>query len=107
MQVRLIGRYGRNAIHLIDNARYAELAPISFSPTLWAELRWAARSESVVHLDDLLLRRIRLGLLLPSGGLSEMEKIRTIVQDELNWNDTKWEEELERYKKIWNTCYHL
>jgi glycerol-3-phosphate dehydrogenase len=34
---------------------------------LWAELRWAARSEGVVHLDDLLLRRVRLGLLLAAG----------------------------------------
>ena len=36
--------------------------------TLWAELRWAARAEAVVHLEDLLLRRTRLGLLLRGGG---------------------------------------
>ena len=35
-----------------------------------AECRWAARMESVVHLDDLLLRRTRLGSLLAGGGES-------------------------------------
>ena len=44
--------------------------PIDSAPALWAELRWAARDEGVVHLDDLLLRRVRLGLLLPQGGVA-------------------------------------
>jgi hypothetical protein len=34
---------------------------------LWAELVWCARHESVHHLDDLLLRRTRYGLILPQG----------------------------------------
>jgi len=107
MQARLIGRYGANAIELVKSASERELQPISSSPTLWAELRWAARSEGVVHLDDLLLRRVRLGLLLPAGGFYEIDKIREIVKDELNWNEDKWIEEQERYRNIWNTCYYL
>jgi len=35
-------------------------------------LRWAARAEAVSHLDDLLLRRVRLGLLLPGGGVRHL-----------------------------------
>jgi glycerol-3-phosphate dehydrogenase len=74
-------------------------------PALWAELRWAARSEAVLHLDDILLRRVRLGLLLPRGGLDHVEHIRAIVQPELNWDDTRWAQEVERYSRLWQGFY--
>jgi glycerol-3-phosphate dehydrogenase len=74
---------------------------------LWAELRWAARDEGVVHLDDLLLRRVRLGLLLPQGGLSIMERIRTIAQLELGWSDDRWAQEVSDYTILWNRCYSV
>ena len=44
-------------------AKTGELDAIDGTGILWAELRWAAEHEAVVHLDDLLLRRTRLGLL--------------------------------------------
>ena len=53
------------------------------SIALWSELRLAARSEAVVTLADLLLRRVRLGLLLPNAGLDQVAKIRAIAQPEL------------------------
>ncbi|UUZ51853.1 hypothetical protein LP420_34100 [Massilia sp. B-10] len=31
-------------------------------------MRWAARSEAVLHLEDLMLRRTRLGLQLRAAG---------------------------------------
>jgi glycerol-3-phosphate dehydrogenase len=75
------------------------------SPSLWAELRWAARNEGVVHLDDLLARRVRLNINLPGGGMGEMEKIRKIVQPELGWNNDRWEQETERYQQMWKDYY--
>ena len=53
---------------LISESPAEELAPIGELPALWAELRWAARHEAVIHLDDLLLRRLRLGLTCKNGG---------------------------------------
>lgn len=53
---RLRGRYGAAAGALVATAKEGELDPIPGMTTLWAELRWAARHERVVHLDDLLLR---------------------------------------------------
>lgn len=48
----------------------------------WAELRWAAHAEGVVHLDDLLLRRVRLDMLTARGGLPIMKKLdRGLGQD--------------------------
>jgi glycerol-3-phosphate dehydrogenase len=68
--LRLFGRYGADTPNLLQSAQPDELQAIDSTPSLWAELRWAARDEGVVHLDDLLLRRVRLGLLLPHGWLT-------------------------------------
>jgi len=104
-QMRLVGRYGMSAAAAIAVAQQGELESIAETPLLWAELRWAARAEGVVHLDDLLLRRVRLGLLLPNGGLDEIKRIRSIVQPELEWNDARWDQEIEEYTQLWKKCY--
>lgn len=104
---RLIGRYGDEVIYLLETARPEELKPFDGLTTLWAELRWAAREEGVVHLDDLLLRRTRLGLLAEQGGLNDLPAIRAAVQPELGWDDAKWEAEAARYENLWKTCYYI
>lgn len=105
--VRLIGRYGGDAAALLNISPPEEWQPIAHTPTLWAELRWAAYAEGVIHLDDLLLRRTRLGLILPHGGLPLMEQIRPIVQPELGWDDVRWQQEVESYTARWHTAYSL
>jgi glycerol-3-phosphate dehydrogenase len=81
------------------------MAPFAESTVLAAELRHAARTEQVVHLDDLLLRRTRLGMLVPRGGLDRIEDIRRLVQPELGWDDDVWKQEAERYAGLWSCCY--
>jgi glycerol-3-phosphate dehydrogenase len=104
---RLVGRYGAAAPALVAAARPGELEAIPGTDYLWAELRWAARAEAVVHLDDLLLRRVRLGLLLPQGGAALLPQIRSICQGELGWDDLQWEEEAAGYRALWQRCYSL
>ena len=104
---RLLGRHGREAADLIAAAAPDELTAIPGTPALWAELRWAARSEAVVHLDDLLLRRVRLGLLLPRGGDDLMARIRAIVQPELGWDDARWAAEEHDYRALVAAAYAL
>lgn len=101
----LSGRYGAETAGLLDCAAPDETRFIDPLPNLWAEIRWAARAGGVVHLDDLLLRRVRLGLLLPEGGLDEEETIRRIIQPELGWDDARWKNELMRYREIWTRYY--
>ncbi len=101
----LLGRYGIEASELLSSAREGENQPIKSLRNLWSELRYNARCGGVVHLDDLLLRRVRLGLLLPEGGIAEMPRIRQIVQGELGWDDRTWWDELERYRKIYRASY--
>jgi glycerol-3-phosphate dehydrogenase len=63
-------------------------------------MRWAARCEGVAHLDDLLLRRVRLGLLLPAGGAELFPLVRRICQQELAWTDTRWDQERTAYSGL-------
>ena len=106
-QARLFGRYGADTPELLNAAHADDLQSISASPALWAELRWAARSEGVVHLDDLLLRRVRLGIIAPQGGLLLMDRIRAIAQPELGWDDERWHVEALNYARLWKESYSM
>ena len=77
------------------------------TPYFWDELRLIARAEGVIHLDDLLLRRVRLGLLTPNGGQDLLPRIRAIVQPELGWDDVRWEKEVNEYTELWKRAYGL
>lgn len=106
-RLRLCGRYGADTSRLLAVCSESELNSIPQTPYLWAELRWAAHSEGVVHLDDLLLRRIRLGMVAPQGGIPLLDRIKPIVQSELGWDETRWEWEAQRYQEIWQRAYAL
>ncbi|MCA9635416.1 MAG: hypothetical protein KC420_05215, partial [Myxococcales bacterium] len=82
-----------------------ELTPVPGTPTLWAELRWAAHAEAVVHLDDLLLRRTRLGNTLPEGAAAILPALRPICEEELGWDAATWEAERAAYRALWRRSY--
>lgn len=105
VQARLLARYGAGIMEVLEDDRALEAIPDT--PYLWGELRQAARVEAVEHLDDLLLRRVRLGLLAPGGGLDLMERVRAVVQPELGWDDTRWEAEARAYTDLWKRAYGL
>lgn len=98
---RLTGRYGARAVAEMRAYPAADQAPLAGTPYCWAELRWALRHEAVRHLDDLLLRRTRLGLVSPRGGEAFLLRIGELCQQELGWDETRWLRECERYRTIW------
>ena len=104
---RWSGRFGIEVTDFLESLRNNEVQRIENSSAYWAEIRWSARNEAIVHLDDLLLRRVRIGLLLPNGGLNNMSRVKDIVKAELKWNDEKWQTELIRYETLWKDCYYL
>lgn len=107
LRSRLQGRYGHSADAVIACAGPSELERVPGTLTLWAELRWAARAEAVQHLDDLLLRRTRLGLLCRGGAAEWLPHVKPIAQQELNWGEQRWNAECERYLSIIESCYSL
>ena len=103
--LRLAGRYGPGALQLVQNAAAGELDPVPGTKATWAELGWAARHEGVVHLEDLLLRRVRLGNVAVEGGLQLLGRLRQVVQPALGWDDAKWTLEVQQYLNLWNQSY--
>ena len=101
----LLGRYGNDTAELIKSAGAGELERIGSLPNVWAELRWAAREEGVMHLADLLLRRVRIGMLLPGGAEDQLARVRKAVQAELGWSDDKWQQESAAYMDTWRRYY--
>jgi glycerol-3-phosphate dehydrogenase len=104
----LAGRYGSSVHQFIEEVSDKSLLePIRYSKTLWAELIYAAKYEQIYHLDDLLLRRTRLGNVLPEGAKAELDKIKRLCQPHLPWSDEQWQHEMARYLDIWQQYYSL
>ncbi|MEE4607370.1 MAG: glycerol-3-phosphate dehydrogenase C-terminal domain-containing protein, partial [Desulfobacteraceae bacterium] len=98
---RLAGRYGPAAVDIVASAAPGDLSPVGATFTLWAELAHAACCEQVRHLTDLMLRRVRLGLLLPEGGREFLPRIRRLCQPALGWDDQRWQAEEAAYLAYW------
>ncbi|GIC76317.1 glycerol-3-phosphate dehydrogenase/oxidase [Moritella sp. F3] len=104
---RLKSQYGNNYSYLLNHARHDELKSIGSTNTFLAELKWILQHEMVVHLDDLLLRRSRIGLLLPKGGEQLFAQLQPLCQPVLHWDDNQWQHEVERYTDIIQRYYGL
>ncbi|NPV55139.1 MAG: glycerol-3-phosphate dehydrogenase/oxidase [Anaerolineae bacterium] len=104
---RTRARYGDRFLAAWDGYPKALQQPMPGLPYTWAELDWVARYEAVVHLDDLWLRRLRVGLLAPHGGVDLFPGARNIVQPALRWDDARWSREEMRYRELWYSCYDL
>jgi glycerol-3-phosphate dehydrogenase len=104
-KLRLFGRYGADTASFLQQATSSALQPVYNLPTLWGELAWTAQTEQIVHLEDLLLRRTRLGNLLPQGGLDDMHTIQSFAQPALGWDDDSWQQEVQRYRALWQRAY--
>jgi glycerol-3-phosphate dehydrogenase len=104
---RLCGRYGSAAETIVRTAAAEDLEAIPGTHTLWAELSYVAATEQIRHLSDLLLRRVRIGLLTPEGGKAYLDRIQSICQDVLPWDRRRWKKEIGMYMEQWNHAHAL
>lgn len=81
------------------------LERIGHCECLLAEAIWSCGHEQVQHLDDLMLRRLRIGMLLPEGGRDWLQQQRPLLQTALDWDDSRWHSEYQRYIDIWQKAY--
>ncbi len=107
IQKRLTGFYGRKIKEVCDCVEADGWALIPGTKTYWAQLRYAARHEQVKHLDDILLRRTRIGLFCRDGGLIVKDKIKEICIKEMQWDESEWSSEWSRYQGILKKSYSL
>ena len=80
---------------LVEASEPGDLQTIDGTLFTWAELRWAARQEGVVHLDDLLLRRTMLAYL---GQLTKplVDELADTLGEALGWDEARKKAEVER-----------
>ena len=72
----------------------AELQPlVEGSDLSAAEVRVHLTQGAVVRLEDLLLRRARLGLWQPDLARAVAPRLRPLFEQELGWNGARWEHE--------------
>ena len=107
LQRRLYGRYRANWLAFCAVFKQVGAQQVGNTPIFWAELAYACEHELVIHLDDLLIRRTRFGLLLAQGGLALLEQMRELCQPRLGWDDQRWAQEQQRYLSIYQQFYSL
>lgn len=106
-QRRLKGFYGTHVTLVCEKAKQEGWAFVPGTQTFWAQVRYSAAYEKVINLDDLLLRRTRIGLFLKHGGEQFKEKIQEICQQEMSWTDDEWQQQWDAYQNIWQKFYSV
>ncbi|MCF6247157.1 MAG: glycerol-3-phosphate dehydrogenase/oxidase [Desulfobacula sp.] len=102
---RLVSIYGTDAAKRLNQYDKNLFVPIENTSHLWVELCYAVQYEKVVHLSDLLLRRVRIGLFLRDGGKEILDKVESVCKSYLPWDGTRWEKEKKTYIENWEQCY--
>jgi glycerol-3-phosphate dehydrogenase len=84
-----------------------ELKPVLDGTDLTAaELRAHLRFGAVLRLEDVLLRRARLGMWTPELARELAPRLRSIASKELAWEGRRWRVELDRFERAiegWTT----
>ena len=93
---RRLGALAWTAVALAEDP--AELAPLLDGLDLCAaEVRAHLRHGAVLHLDDLLLRRARLGMWSPAAARAVVPALRPLLMPALGLDGGAWEAEEERF----------
>lgn len=95
--------YGADVTQLNKIAAAEQKIPAT--PYYKAELTWALAHLAVVHLDDLLLRRTRIGLFYADGGAALKDELFQLCQRHLKWSDEQFEQEWQRYLTVYQQEY--
>ncbi|MDY7018323.1 MAG: glycerol-3-phosphate dehydrogenase/oxidase [Nitrospirota bacterium] len=103
--LRLAGRYGPDLGAFMKGVSPADLKTVQGTPYSFGELVYAAKNERIVHLDDLLLRRTRLGHLLPKGGSMLGGKLKARLLAPLGWDEPRWNAEWKDYLALVDRAY--
>ncbi len=91
-------RLGALAWTACEMASERELRPVAGGSDLCpAEIRAHLRFGAVLHLPDLFLRRVRMGMWRPAEVMDLLPRLRRLIRRETGWNRQRWQLEVERY----------
>ncbi len=94
---RRLGALASSAVELARGR--SELRPVRAGLDLSAaEVRAHCRWGAVLHLEDLLLRRVRLGMWEPTTAVEILPQLRPILRRELGWSFRDWQREREQFQ---------
>lgn len=105
VQERLIGRYGFEGCQKIIQYDDYLFTHIETTKTMWVEIIYAAEHGNICHISDLLLRRVRIGLLLPLGGINLLDRVESLCKPYLPWDSKRWYKEKNDYIRLWKNYY--
>lgn len=102
----LIASYGADASMIVDiveaDLTLKERICPDFPPIL-AEIPFCVRHEMAVSLEDLLMRRLRLGILNQKQCLAAAPKVAELMQILLRWDNVRLSHELSAFERaIWD-----
>lgn len=93
--LHLNNNYGDHANSVINIDNKTKLTRIiSNYPFIEAEIIYAIRYEYAITALDIILRRIRLGILDTNSAIESLSKITEIMAEELKWSSEKTNQEL-------------
>lgn len=99
----LLERYGTNVTEVLELMRDDESLQhqLEHAPDyLRAEIVYAAQSEMVLHLDDVMSRRTRISNVTKDKGLDAVEEIIDLISPILGWTKHRCNEERAEYMKL-------
>ena len=102
----LLGRYGTRAAALLDELP-EQLTELVHAPGYFTEeLAYVARTEQVVHLDDLLKRRTSLAF---CGHLTceLLSELASVLAETLGWSDEQRTAEVQRATQILRAAHRV
>lgn len=97
----LLERYGAELTDIIAQIEKDPSlgVPLAAAPQfLRADVLQAVRAEGALHLEDVLIRRVRLDLEAKDRGLAAAEEIISIMAPELGWDEATQQRELATYR---------
>ena len=104
---QLLTRYGTRATDVIAAISAGVDAPLTTTDLYTtAELGYLARSESVVHLDDVLLRRTDLAF---TGAVTSelIEEFATVIGESLSWTPERRAHEVDATRSMLTTLHGI
>ena len=103
----LVNRYGVPFQRWLVQNEERDFTPFCGCSSTPVEIYYAAGQECAVHLDDILLRRVRLGLVVRDGGSACLPELKSRLQIIMKWSEQDWNREVERYQRIIHESYSI